>query len=83
MTTESTPPRRREVTFAKWGRLGVITGRVALLLSIVALFGAWSIQFTNRPVFSLDQQHLFLEALTLAAIGTGLLVNGIVERLGQ
>ena len=68
------------MTIAKWSaRLGVIAGRVALLLSIIALFGAWSIQFTHRPIFSLDQQHLFLEALTLAAIG--MLVNGIVERL--
>ena len=72
------------MTIAKWSaRLGVVAGRVALLLSIVALLGAWAVQYTHEPIFSLDQQHLFLEALTLAAIGTGLLVNGIVERLGQ
>lgn len=60
-----------------------IAGRLALLMSMVALVGAWTIQFTHRPIFSLDQQHLFLDSLALAAIGTGLLLNALLERTRQ
>lgn len=59
-------------------RVAVIAGRIALGMSIVSLLGAWIIQWTQRPIFSLDQQHLFLDSLALAAIGTGLLLNGLL-----
>ena len=60
-------------------RSSVIAGRIALGLSILSLLGAWIIQWTRRPIFSLDQQHLFLESLALAAIGAGLLVNALLR----
>ena len=59
-------------------RAAVLAGRIALGMSIVSLMGAWIIQWTQRPIFSLDQQHLFLDSLALAAIGTGLLVNALL-----
>ncbi len=67
----------------RWARLGEIAGRAALFSSGIALLGAWTIQFTHRPILSLDQQHLFLDSLSLAAIGTGLLVNAVLERMRQ
>lgn len=59
-------------------RSSVIAGRIALGMSIVSLLGAWTIQWTQHPIFSLDQQHLFLDSLAQAAIGTGLLMNALL-----
>lgn len=60
-------------------RLAVITGRAFLTLSLVALIGAWTIQVTKQPLFRLDQQHLLLDAIALATLGIGSLIDSLIH----
>ena len=60
-------------------RFAVVTGRPLLTLSLLALIGAWVTQATQRPFLTLDQQHLFFDALTMAVLGIGSLVDSLLH----
>lgn len=49
-------------TAAKWGR-------IALVVSFLALLGAWYTQFTRTDLLGMSQTHLFNDAIVLALLG--------------
>lgn len=54
-------------------------GRVLLLMSFVALVSAWASELFDRPVFGLTQQHLFFDAIALAVLGIGCLLDSMLH----
>lgn len=63
-------------------RLMAAIGRVALLLAVLALIGAWISGATGGILFGWSQQHLFNDATVLALLGIGFLVDGFIHRQG-
>lgn len=50
-------------------RAMVLIGRVFLLLSLLALVGAWLSEANDGTLLGLSQQHLFADAGVLALLG--------------
>lgn len=55
-------------------------GRLAILLSLVALIAAWVAQLTNGELIGLSQQHLFNDAIVLALLGIAFLLDAVIHR---
>lgn len=60
-------------------RFLISTGRILLLMSFVALASAWFAEIRGGDVLGLTQQHLFFDALALAALGIGCLLDSILH----
>lgn len=50
-------------------------GRIALVLSFLALLGAWYTQLTGTDFLGMSQVHLFNDAIVLALLGIGGLID--------
>lgn len=55
------------------------TGRLLLVLAFLALVGAWTTQLTGDRLMGMSQQHLFNDAMSLALLGIGALVDGLTR----
>ena len=55
-------------------------GRLLLGLSFVGLLGTWWIQLTGGNFLGLSQEHLFSDAIVLALLGIGGLLDGMIHR---
>lgn len=53
----------------------VMIGRMFLVLSFLALLGAWLSQIQGGPVLGLSQEHLFNDAIVLALLGIAAMVD--------
>ncbi len=53
-------------------------GRVFILLSFLALVGAWIAK--SGAVLGMSESHLFSDATVLALLGIGMLADGIIHR---
>ncbi len=58
-------------------RPAVYIGRTLLALAFLALVGAWITQLTGRTLWTMSQQHLFNDAVALALLGIGMLLDAI------
>lgn len=56
-------------------RIALRIGRLLLLLSALALLGAWLSEWRGGELFGLSQQHLFNDATVLALLGIGGLID--------
>ena len=55
-------------------------GRVLLSLAFLALLGAWWTQISNGTLAGMSQQHLFNDAIVLALLGIGSLIDSKIHR---
>ena len=55
-------------------------GRLLLGLSFVGLLGTWWIQLTGGSFVGLSQEHLFSDAIVLALLGIGSLLDGMIHK---
>lgn len=55
-------------------------GRVLLALSFIGLLGAWWTQLAEGTFLGQSQEHLFNDAIVLALLGIGSLLDGMVHR---
>lgn len=62
------------------GTFFIMAGRVALFLAFLSLLGAWLTTLTGGAVFGVDQQHAFNDAIVLALLGIGFLLDGVIHR---
>lgn len=53
----------------------VTIGRVLPTFSFFALLGAWTAQLTGGSILGFAQQHLFNDAIALALLGIGCLLD--------
>lgn len=53
----------------------VMIGRVFIMLSFLALVGAWITQVTGGTLLGLSQQHLFNDAIVLSLLGIALFID--------
>lgn len=60
-------------------RVATYTGRFLLILASLALIGAWITQLTGGPILSMNQQHLFNDAIALALLGIANLLDGLLH----
>lgn len=60
-------------------KIAVYLGRLFGLLAFLALLGAWITQLTGRPLFGMNQQHLFNDAMVLALFSIGMLLDGLLH----
>ena len=63
-------------------RLMVILGRGAIMLSLLALLGAWTTQLTGTALFGLRQEHIFNDAIVLALLGLAFFVDAFWHARG-
>ncbi len=68
--------RRKEAAFFTW------LGRAFLVISLIALTGAWTTQLTASPLLGMSQQHLFLDAIVFGVLGIGCLVDALLHARG-
>ncbi len=54
-------------------------GRLFLFVAFLSLLGAWWAQLTGGTVAGMSQQHLFNDAMTLALLGIGGLLDGMIH----
>lgn len=78
MATPSDVSRARGVS-VPLGSVAAFVGRVFLVLSFLALCGAWLAQITDAAVFGMDQYHLFLDSIAMSVIGMACLVDALVH----
>ena len=55
-------------------------GRFFLLLAFLSLLGAWWTQLSNGTLAGMGQQHLFNDAVVLALLGIGSLIDSKIHR---
>ena len=55
-------------------------GRFLLGFSFVGLLGAWGTQLTGGSFVGLSQEHLFSDAIVLALLGIGSLLDGMIHK---
>lgn len=60
--------------------LFISIGRVSLVLSIIALVGAWITQLSGNSIIGMSQIHLFNDATVLALLGIGFLLDGQIHK---
>ncbi|MGI8735023.1 MAG: hypothetical protein ACR2LM_17180 [Pyrinomonadaceae bacterium] len=60
-------------------KVSLYLGRTFGLLAFLALLGAWITQLTGRPLFGMNQQHLFNDAMVLALFSIGMLLDGLLH----
>lgn len=60
-------------------RFFTLAGRLLLTLAFVALVGAWITQVTGGAIFGMGQQHLFNDAIALALLGIGCLLDALLH----
>lgn len=60
-------------------KVSIYLGRTFGLLAFLALLGAWITQLTGRPLFGMNQQHLFNDAMVLALFSIGMLLDGLLH----
>ena len=53
----------------------VYTARIATLLAVLALVGAWITQVRDGTLLGMSQQHLFNDAIALGVIGIALFAD--------
>lgn len=63
-------------------RTWVNLGRISLVLSFIALIGAW-IATQNGSLFNLDQRHLFNDAIVFGLLGIGMLIDAQIHAKTQ
>lgn len=56
-------------------------GRVLLTLSFVGLLAAWWTQASGGTFLGQSPEHFFSDAIVLALLGIGILLDGIVHKL--
>ena len=59
----------------------IALGRIFLTLSFFGLLGAWAAHLQDAPLFGMSEQHLFSDAIVLALLGIGSLVDGFIHIL--
>ena len=59
-----------------------VIGRAWGWLGLVALFGAWITQLTQRPLFGMSQEHLFNDAIVLVLLCIASLLDSLVHSKG-
>jgi hypothetical protein len=65
-------------------RAATYTGRFLLILASLALIGAWITQLTGGPILSMNQQHLFNDAIALALLGIANFLDALLHsKLGS
>lgn len=57
-------------------------GRLLLTLALLTLLGAWMTQLTDGSFLGLSQQHLYNDAMALALLGIGSLLDSICHAKG-
>lgn len=83
MTALTHPVGRSGDTQARdWRRAKsmVVIARVTLVLSMLALVGAWVATARGGPLLGLSQEHLFRDAAVLALLGIAFLMDSFVHR---
>lgn len=82
----SQSPFREQQEFATATRKGAVVftglGRIFLALSFFALLGAWVTQLTREPLLGMSQTHLFCDAIVLALLGIGCLIDAFMHERG-
>jgi len=63
-------------------RCALYGGRSLLTLALLALMGTWIVQLTGRPILGMDQQHLANDAIVLALLGIGGLLDALLHTKG-
>lgn len=56
-------------------RKAVYAARIAVLLAVAALFGAWISQVRGGTLLGMSQQHLFNDAIALGVVGIALFAD--------
>ncbi|MFY9463273.1 MAG: hypothetical protein WAP52_03760 [Candidatus Sungiibacteriota bacterium] len=55
-------------------------GRIFLFVAFLSLLSAWWTQQIGGTVLGMSQEHLFNDAIVLALLGIGSLLDGIIHR---
>lgn len=63
-------------------RYTVYVGRALWTLALLAMMGTWIVQLTGKPLLGMDQQHLANDAIALALLGIGALLDGLLHTKG-
>lgn len=63
----------------KYSKFFTNLGRFALLLSVLSLFGAWYVSVSGTTLFGRTETHAFNDAIVLALLGIGFLIDGIIH----
>jgi peptidoglycan/LPS O-acetylase OafA/YrhL len=54
-------------------------GRFFLALAFLALISAWMLQLSGTTLLGVTQEHLFNDAIVLALLGIGLLIDALTQ----
>lgn len=58
----------------------LLIGRIALMLGVLTLVGAWLNQMAGFSPFGMSQQHMFNDSMALSLIGIGMLVDAAFHK---
>lgn len=63
-------------------RVAFYLGQFWMVLAFLALVGAWITQLSGQPLLGMSQQHLFNDAIVLALLGIGSLLDSLCHTKG-
>lgn len=78
MAATTLPPALVTTTETKAPRIAATIGRVAIMLGVLALIGAWFAQLSENGL-RFTQEHLFSDAIVLMLLGIAFLVDSLLH----
>lgn len=81
MATTTLPPVTAPSLTERGPKIAATIGRIAIMLGVLALVGAWITQLAEAGLH-LSQQHLFFDAIALTLLGIAWLVDAQLHARG-